>query len=833
MIMATERDDRMMPDKWTGSFVLDNVEYRCMAANPHPVHRMGGLMMDLGRTDYVDMDSSHRSIVIQDMDNEPLIAYNISSVNKYCKPVTDEHVLIGIYRKGEPEPVYFKEHGVEGDTLFDQAWDCHIGPGEYFLAMGNIAPYDHLLEKFERAGDYTIFRLRILEHGSKTNHPALVSADIMADRSLNLMLYLDTEIEHEQLYCECYDEDFRLVGDTDFLHLQTDEFSSYVTFKLNEKSWWTDGRYHLIIYHNREPYAYVEFSTGECKNRELKSGFLPRCSVHYKLCTDVERFGHKFMFCRLNGCGKFKRKVLEHLDTSHSRKPRHLMLADGGKPDYDVTRTAAGILHPYYGYARTTVKELMEETMKETDPVERLDAMLARRSTVIYGLEALTDPANEIFARMLLDVAADAHGLVVLYGTEHELKRLLKMYPEWMEHTVTPSWWNVYEYTQRDAMHTVEQVIARRKFTTNGMTRQKLEQVLQENWETVRDWRQADYEQWFETEVLHRVKSRVLKENSFSDLFLHTVLEEDVVMTIRKEQPAESYGHCLSGLDRMVGLKEVKDHLKLLFKRMDFDRKREALGLRKLHTGVPHMVFTGNPGTGKTTVAKLVGQAFRQLGYLSKGEVVTVERSQMVGQYIGETERRMTDLLKKAKGNVMFIDEAYSLSDNGHGDRKDFGCRVLECLLPVLADDSSDMVVIMAGYEKEMKQMMELNPGMRGRFPYWFRFEDYDTDELHNIAIRLLEDNDFRLTYGADGRLRNCIREALDGKDRFFHNARWIHQLVHDGLLTTMAGRLHATEPSECNRDLFCTVTEEDVRAGYERMCPSGRTALCRRVGFR
>ena len=330
-----------------------------------------------------------------------------------------------------------------------------------------------------------------------------------------------------------------------------------------------------------------------------------------------------------------------------------------------------------------------------------------------------------------------------------------------------------------------------------------------------------------------RIKQRVFSENSFSQTFLQTVLEDDVTLTIRKEYTPESFGYSLVHLEHMVGLKDVKDHLKLLFKRMDFDRKREMLGLRKLQSGIPHMVFTGNPGTGKTTVAKLVGQAFKQLGYLSKGEVIAVERSQMVGQYIGETERRMTEMLKKAKGNVLFIDEAYSLSDNTHGDRKDFGCRVLECLLPILADANSDIIVILAGYEKEMKQMMELNPGMKGRFPFWFRFEDYDADELYEIAIGLLEVNDYMLTDGAKRKLKECIGEALKVKDRFFHNARWVNQLVQDGALAMMAERLYEIEPAEYNRSLFSTVTEDDITKGYEIVRTDNKVKSERKVGFR
>ena len=137
------------------------------------------------------------------------------------------------------------------------------------------------------------------------------------------------------------------------------------------------------------------------------------------------------------------------------------------------------------------------------------------------------------------------------------------------------------------------------------------------------------------------------------------------------------------------------------------------------------MVFTGNPGTGKTTVAQMVGRVFHSLGILSKGGVIVTERSKLVGRYIGDTENNMQALLEQAKGNVLFIDEAYNLYDGGD-TKKDYGHRVIESLLTVLSQKNPDLIVILAGYEKEMMNMLETNPGMKGRFPYHFHCRIYD-----------------------------------------------------------------------------------------------------------
>ena len=142
-----------------------------------------------------------------------------------------------------------------------------------------------------------------------------------------------------------------------------------------------------------------------------------------------------------------------------------------------------------------------------------------------------------------------------------------------------------------------------------------------------------------------------------------------------------------------------------------------------------HMVFTGNPGTGKTTIAKYLGDIYRGIGALSSGHLVETDRSKLVGQYLGETEKNTLNAIERASGGVLFIDEAYNLFVEDQ-DRRDFGHRVIETLLTYLSLDDSDMIVILAGYTNEMERLLESNPGLKSRFPYIFRFGDYTPDQL-------------------------------------------------------------------------------------------------------
>ena len=166
-----------------------------------------------------------------------------------------------------------------------------------------------------------------------------------------------------------------------------------------------------------------------------------------------------------------------------------------------------------------------------------------------------------------------------------------------------------------------------------------------------------------------------------------------------------------------------------------------------------------------------MGKIFRSLGLLSKGEVVVTDRSQLVGRFIGQTEENVRNVLRQAQGNVLFIDEAYTLCDTTT-DRKDFGYRVLECLLTVLTQKSPDMVVIMAGYEKEMDRMMDANQGLRGRFPYHVRFDDYSAAELYEIGRDYMSSYDLTLTDEAANSLKSYIEVRTAQRTRNFSNAR-------------------------------------------------------------
>lgn len=243
------------------------------------------------------------------------------------------------------------------------------------------------------------------------------------------------------------------------------------------------------------------------------------------------------------------------------------------------------------------------------------------------------------------------------------------------------------------------------------------------------------------------------------------------------EDDDDSFVDVLSKLDALIGLNEIKSKVREHAQYIQFLQLRKEKGFAERDGINVHSVFIGNPGTGKTTVAKMMGRLYKKMGLLSKGHVHEVDRSDLVGEYIGQTAPKVKDAIEMARGGVLFIDEAYSLARSNE-DTKDFGKEVIEILVKEMSNGPGDLAVIVAGYPKEMKTFLDSNPGLRSRFKLTFEFPDYLPQELSLIADYACREKEVLLDRDAKVAVDELILEAYRSRDRTFGNARFVHDLV-------------------------------------------------------
>ena len=309
----------------------------------------------------------------------------------------------------------------------------------------------------------------------------------------------------------------------------------------------------------------------------------------------------------------------------------------------------------------------------------------------------------------------------------------------------------------------------------------------------------------FEKEIVPRISERVMRQNlPVEQTDLVTILPEDLPELKQPDTEA-----AINKLKSLIGLDNVKkqilDHTALV----KLNNLRASKGLFNRNPPM-HMVFTGNPGTGKTTIAKYIGEIYHSIGVLSSGHVVETERTKLVSEWIGATEKNTKSAIESASGGVLFIDEAYNLF-TGANDKKDYGMRVIETLLTALSADDTDMIVILAGYTEEMNQMLEANPGMKSRFPYIFHFDDYTPKELMQIGKIALEREHYSLTPEAEKKLAKYLIDEYDHKDEHFGNGRFVTRLITTRIIPSLCNRLLAKSNDDICVEEMTTIEACDV----------------------
>ena len=455
---------------------------------------------------------------------------------------------------------------------------------------------------------------------------------------------------------------------------------------------------------------------------------------------------------------------------------------------------------------------------------------------IVRNISPLLVAQNAVLVKqMLYYLEKDIEWTMVLCGTKQEIDALFATYPALKRYFADSEPLQYQIKSELELVHYVSSVFNHFSYELTADAELLVQQVIKRDSANLGLGNSALLQ--INDKLMAIIKSR-LNNRLFAEYDKHGDNAEKQLSLVTAadlhdlafERRADGFAESMNELNGLIGLKSLKEDISFTINKVRFMDMRRRAGLKSTLSMPNHMVFTGNPGTGKTTVAKMIGKVFHSMGLLSQGDVVVTERSKLVGRYIGDTENNVNEVLALARGNVLFIDEAYTLYN---GRKEDFGLRVIESLLTALAQPDPDMIVILAGYEKEMNEMLSSNPGLRGRFPHKFRFPDYAADELATIAMNLLEQLDYELDADAEVAMKATIAKVVAAKDACFSNARWVTEYVENVILSNVAQRVSRQFglSDSVSADVLRLVRAEDVVLN-EPLENTMKVPLRRSVGF-
>lgn len=276
------------------------------------------------------------------------------------------------------------------------------------------------------------------------------------------------------------------------------------------------------------------------------------------------------------------------------------------------------------------------------------------------------------------------------------------------------------------------------------------------------------------------------------------------------DEDPRTLAQLIEELNALVGLKTVKEKVSDLIVYQKVQKLRRDKNLNSAKSTM-HLAFTGNPGTGKTTVARIVGRIYKQIGLLSKGHFVEVSRTDLIAGYQGQTALKVKKVIDEAKGGVLFIDEAYSITENDHSDS--YGRECLTELTKALEDYRNDLVVIVAGYTEPMNHFFASNPGLKSRFNTFIEFPDYSALELQNMFLKLCRDNDYELEDAAFCRILNYMEQQITEKSGNFANGRLVRNLYEDVTMNHAKRVVRISNPDKKTLSLICCSDLEHMPA--------------------
>ena len=784
-----------------------------------------------------DMKTSSTPPYVFQQDNLSIV---IDIDNISCKSEPDgQSFRIELLRRGSADPLYQTEYSpsFDGDYFLHTIDDIadKLIPGIYRLRLSNITPDTPDVRLLSDACSCS-YSFVVLASGESLDHPAITNATATIANGRELVLSMDSRwsVGQKDVFdIYCHNSSLMLVAQGSCMPRKR-TVGRNLRVVLTAVHPLADGAYACLVTHNGEPFARVDLTVhGGRDVRVTGLGSISPGSHDHVMAGRLIQDAHDSkLWKRLRdtvGCGQLKRHALDYCRMAIHNEIRRLHEVAAiwrcdhhfiiGEPDA-ATRTAierfANIAMPGKFFKSVDASRLTQSS-NIADPMEEVRDRMSDTGNVlcIYGVGSLLWAAGRQVGAYIEEcmVSGDAPTIFFL-GNRSEIEQLKEQYPVMAGKVPAENMVEIEPLTADEIMYGIQQELESRELTLSEEAAETIESGLRKRAEAgLLGNKTSDYcVRFVEESLMEGFRKRMITSCFTATGDIHhalTTIEACDINWTPMGCGSSNIADSLEDINGMVGLKSVKTTIKNLTMKAMFDNSRtEVEGKRTANCH--HLIFTGNPGTGKTTVAKKLGKVFHALGILSKGNVVVAERSTIVGRYIGQTEQNMQRLLEQARGNVLFIDEAYTLVDTSD-DRKDYGYRAIECLLTVLSNKNPDMVVIMAGYAKDMDRMLDANPGLRGRFPHHLHFDDYSVEELMEIGVNYLSANGLAITPDAAAAMRQLVEGQTANKGRDFSNARWMEQLVDTDVIPAVSERIFsATYDSEA---AIWEVTDADIKA--------------------